>query len=84
MWRQKVEQFLSTRKNRYRLVEHRSLVGIVLYVYVQEKHDRFVQDVQVKTFLDKSRDARKPEVDFIVSASVRGMTVIQNGGMLAA
>lgn len=49
IWRQELERFLHTRKSPYRLVEQRSLVGIALFVYVQERHDaRQIQDVQVQ------------------------------------
>lgn len=48
-WRQELEHFLSTKSSRYSLVDHRSLVGIVMFVYVREKHiqDGAVKDVQV-------------------------------------
>lgn len=48
-WRQELERFLSTKRSRYTLVEHRNLVGIVMFVYVRRKHidDGAVKDVQV-------------------------------------
>ncbi|CAM9210740.1 unnamed protein product [Hapterophycus canaliculatus] len=46
IWRQELERFLSTKSSRYHLVEHRSLVGIVLFVYVRDAHIRAVKDVQ--------------------------------------
>ncbi len=52
IWRQELERFLSTKSSRYTLVEHRSLVGIVMFVYVREKHmrDGAVKDVQVRAY----------------------------------
>lgn len=49
-WRLELERFLSTKGSRYTLVDHRSLVGIVMFVYVREKHinDGAVKDVQVR------------------------------------
>ena len=49
-WRQELERFLSSKGSRYTLVDHRSLVGIVMFVYVREKHiqEGAVKDVQVR------------------------------------
>ncbi|CAM9113698.1 unnamed protein product [Ectocarpus sp. 13 AM-2016] len=51
IWRQELEKFLSTKRSRYTLIEHRSLVGIVLFVYVRANHiqDGAVKDVQATT-----------------------------------
>lgn len=45
-----MERFLAGRQSRYRLVEQRALVGIVLFVYVKEKFfaEGAVKDVQVR------------------------------------
>lgn len=60
-WRQELEHFLSTKRSRYTLVDHRSLVGIVMFVYVREEHiqDGAVKDVQVRyTALHYAVDSR--------------------------
>eukprot|EP00903_Cladosiphon_okamuranus_P010739 g10150.t1 len=50
-WRQELERFLTTKASRYTLVEHRSLVGIVMFVYIRGKHitNGAVKDVQATT-----------------------------------
>lgn len=50
LWKQELERFLAGRQSRYRLVEQRALVGIVLFVYVKEKFfvEGAVKDVQVR------------------------------------
>ena len=52
LWRQELENFLDGRRTRYRLVEQRALVGIVLFVYVKEKFvaEGAVKDVQVRHY----------------------------------
>ncbi|CAM9192473.1 unnamed protein product [Discosporangium mesarthrocarpum] len=47
LWRSELEQFLSTQRAMYRLVEQKTLVGITLFVYVQDRHMVAVRDVQV-------------------------------------
>ena len=51
LWRQELERFLAGRQSRYRLVEQRALVGIVLFVYLKEKFvaEGAVKDVQVRS-----------------------------------
>lgn len=49
IWRQELESFLLSRSSRYTLIEQRTLVGIVLFVYVRHGlvTSGAVKDVQV-------------------------------------